>query len=68
MDKSMILVRFKTIIPGQSKNIIEELNFQLFFFMLKKFSNNIEIIVKNISKEYNRNMKTVPMFIKQPRK
>ena len=30
--------------------------------------NNIEIIVKNISKGYNRNMKTVPIFIKQPRK
>ena len=29
--KSMISLRFKTIIPGQSKNIIEELNFQLFF-------------------------------------
>lgn len=27
----MILVRFKTTIPGQGKNIIEELNFQLFF-------------------------------------
>jgi len=37
-------------------------------FFFKKFSNNIEIIVKNISKEYNRNVKTVPIFIKQPRK
>ncbi len=39
MDKSMC--RFNT---WASKNIIEELNFQL-FFILKKFSNNIEIIV-----------------------
>lgn len=30
--------------------------------MLKKFSNNIEIIVKNISKEYNRSVKTVPFL------
>jgi len=37
-------------------------------FFFKNFSNNIEIIVKNIPKGYNRNMKTVPMFIKQPRK
>ncbi|MFR4844588.1 MAG: hypothetical protein ACLUAO_00860 [Streptococcus sp.] len=35
MDKSMILVRFKTTIPGQGKNIIEELNFQLFFLFLR---------------------------------
>ena len=37
-------------------------------FLQIKFSNNIEIIVKNISKGYNRSMKTVPTFIKQPRK
>lgn len=30
--------------------------------MLKNFSNIIEIIVKNISKGYNRGMKTVPFL------
>ena len=31
-------------------------------FFLKKISNNIEIIVKNISKGYNKSVKTVPIF------
>ena len=32
-------------------------------FFLKKISNNIEIIVKNISKGYNKSVKTVPIFL-----
>ena len=35
---------------------------------LKKISNNIEIIVKNISKGYNKSVKTVPIFYQTAQK
>ena len=37
-------------------------------FFLKKISNNIEIIVKNISKGYNKSVKTVPIFYQTAQK
>ena len=37
-------------------------------FFLKKFSNNIEIIVKKISKGYNKNVKTVPILYQTAQK